>query len=137
MVVDLHHVRVAESGGALSLLPEARDETLVFGVFLPEDLQREFATEQPVVGQKYLGHPSGTQEARKGVTVAQDVANHEFLLFLRDSSYTCYQDPGIRTPGMPVMIRSAENGPEGRPRRLAPTPVQAYLFPKATLHKHI
>ena len=38
---------------------------------------------------------------------------------------------------MPVMIRSAENGPEGRPRRLAPTPVQAYLFPKATLHKHI
>src|SRR5215207_9701553 len=103
-VVDLHHVGVVESGGALGLLPEAPDEALVFGIVFHQDLQREVSTEHPVVGQEDLRHPSGAQKARKEVAVAQGVAKHEPSYpprFLQSTT----KDAGIGTPGMPFTIR--------------------------------
>jgi hypothetical protein len=77
LVVDLHHVRVVEGGGALGLLPEARDDARIFGVFLPQDLKREISAEHAVAGEEDLGHPPGAKEARKDVAVAKGVAKHE------------------------------------------------------------
>src|SRR5829696_2545056 len=77
LVVDLHHVLVVEGGGALGFPPEAPDEALVLGVVFLQDLQREVAVEHPVVGEEYLGHPSGAQKGRKEITVTQGVAKHE------------------------------------------------------------
>ena len=61
----------------MGLAPKALDELSVFDVVLPEDLQREVAAEDPVVGQEDLGHPPSAQKARKNVAVAQDVGWHE------------------------------------------------------------
>ncbi len=55
------HIGVGEPGGAGGLAAEALDELLVLGEAMVQQLERDLASEQRVVGEVHVGHAAGAE----------------------------------------------------------------------------
>ena len=69
-------VRVRELGDRTRFAPEALDVLLVVAVPLVEDLQRDLALEQAVVGPVDRGHPTTPDELLELVAARDHLARH-------------------------------------------------------------
>ena len=74
-VVDRDDVGVAERGGRLGLLPEARREVGVAQVLRTEQLERDVATELGIGGAVDGRHPAAAQQLDQAVAATQGLSD--------------------------------------------------------------
>ena len=76
-VEDLHDVRVHEPRGGERLAAEARDELLVVGEVLGEQLHGDVALEAPVEGLEHGRHAADAEAVAQLVALGQDLRRHQ------------------------------------------------------------